>query len=63
MLKCVEVWDKNATIFRDVVHEWSMTATWEARFSLKTHEFGEWLLPGFVASAPGFGSLNLFEIF
>ncbi|CAE7550287.1 ZFP36 [Symbiodinium natans] len=29
----------------------------KARFSLKTHEFGEWLLPGFVASAPGFGPL------
>ncbi|CAE7416523.1 IPK2b [Symbiodinium pilosum] len=29
----------------------------KARFSLKTHEFGEWLLPAFLASAPGFGPL------
>ena len=30
----------------------------EARFSLKTTEFGDWLLPAFLASAPGFGSLE-----
>ncbi|CAE7864726.1 IPK2a [Symbiodinium microadriaticum] len=27
----------------------------KARFSLKTKEFGDWLLPAFLASAPGFG--------